>query len=758
MSQFRLGAVATALVALAVTAHALVFDCRTLPEATFAEGAYLADVSARDAAMTGDLALLASADRIEIHDASDPVAPVLLAVWQPSEGTIARVTAAGDLAAVVLTDGTVYVLDLADPAAPIAAPVGDPLPTPVRLVAMAGNRLAAVTGDRTLHLLQLSASAAPAVVWTTTLAQIVAGVALTPTNAYVVGQYLGLVTLDAGDDTPEPTHALAPPSDSQWYDVAVVGESLLIEEEYVRWIDTGGGLEPFPERRLRACSIADPALPVLGGTTLLPASNYPALCACGPLGLVWNGASLVAVRLEGGTPPAIEGTLSRTQTVTALATGLRAAAAVTAGGFRLYAVANPRTLAPRRWFRQELIYGGFTRHAGGDRYVVEGLSYHWGFSGWQGWAASLQAYDLADDSAVTIFYVQSTTDYLETPEPLVVAEGFGPGDDRVYFRWTDGTIWVSPIEGSALYHALPASGEFAASGVWAFVATADTLFRINCSNTSAPYVASAHPLEAQPTCLYSPFGSTLIAGYASGRVDVYYWGAGMDLETFQVGGPVRSLAVDAELILVGTDDAVEAIDYFEIVYPDKDHGDVLHLLDTELPVTSLVANGGYVYAAQGQLGARMALVTGVGTQVLDLGYSGPPVDRLYGVWGESSDFGLLGTSLNLGIAMAAHCALEVGVPDVPPGLALSVAAAPNPFNPRTTVTFTLARAQTARLDLFDLCGRRVRTLAEGSFAAGSHAVTWDGRDHAGRGCATGVYLARVRGEAGTAQVKLTLLR
>jgi len=71
-------------------------------------------------------------------------------------------------------------------------------------------------------------------------------------------------------------------------------------------------------------------------------------------------------------------------------------------------------------------------------------------------------------------------------------------------------------------------------------------------------------------------------------------------------------------------------------------------------------------------------------------------------------------------------------------------AAPNPCNPRTELSFTLARAGRVRLVLYDLAGRPVRELVVGELPAGPHAVTWSGEDDAGRPVASGVYLARLR--------------
>ena len=68
---------------------------------------------------------------------------------------------------------------------------------------------------------------------------------------------------------------------------------------------------------------------------------------------------------------------------------------------------------------------------------------------------------------------------------------------------------------------------------------------------------------------------------------------------------------------------------------------------------------------------------------------------------------------------------------------------PNPFNPRTTVAFSLQQPGQVLDRVFDLSGRQVCTLAHGVFRAGEHTVDWDGRDDAGRAQASGGYLVRM---------------
>ena len=85
-------------------------------------------------------------------------------------------------------------------------------------------------------------------------------------------------------------------------------------------------------------------------------------------------------------------------------------------------------------------------------------------------------------------------------------------------------------------------------------------------------------------------------------------------------------------------------------------------------------------------------------------------------------------------------------------------AAPNPFNPQTTVRFELDRDGSAALEIYDLNGRRVRTLVNGHLTAGGHRATWNGRDDAGHSLASGVYLVRLRGNDFVDSRRVALLK
>ncbi|MBD3220897.1 hypothetical protein GF314_06605 [bacterium] len=101
--------------------------------------------------------------------------------------------------------------------------------------------------------------------------------------------------------------------------------------------------------------------------------------------------------------------------------------------------------------------------------------------------------------------------------------------------------------------------------------------------------------------------------------------------------------------------------------------------------------------------------------------------------------------------------IPTAAPDVPAALALH-GAAPNPFNPRTDVRFSLATDAAVHLWIADLAGRRVRTLVHARRAAGEHAVPWDGRDGRGRALGSGTYLAVLEADGARRTSRMTLVR
>lgn len=95
-----------------------------------------------------------------------------------------------------------------------------------------------------------------------------------------------------------------------------------------------------------------------------------------------------------------------------------------------------------------------------------------------------------------------------------------------------------------------------------------------------------------------------------------------------------------------------------------------------------------------------------------------------------------------------------GLDDVP-----ALAASPNPFNPQTTLSYTLENAGPCSLAIYNLQGQCVRSLVQETRASsGRHSATWDGRDDHGSAVASGVYIVRLVHQGGIRTQRLALVR
>ena len=91
-----------------------------------------------------------------------------------------------------------------------------------------------------------------------------------------------------------------------------------------------------------------------------------------------------------------------------------------------------------------------------------------------------------------------------------------------------------------------------------------------------------------------------------------------------------------------------------------------------------------------------------------------------------------------------------------PAVVQLLANVPNPFNPSTTLRFTLPARGPVRLEVFNAAGRSVRTWTWKDLEAGIHGVLWDGRDARGQRLASGAYIVRLQA-GGTQHTRRVIL-
>ncbi|UCH83657.1 MAG: T9SS type A sorting domain-containing protein, partial [Candidatus Latescibacterota bacterium] len=96
--------------------------------------------------------------------------------------------------------------------------------------------------------------------------------------------------------------------------------------------------------------------------------------------------------------------------------------------------------------------------------------------------------------------------------------------------------------------------------------------------------------------------------------------------------------------------------------------------------------------------------------------------------------------------------------DVPPADLVLEQNIPNPFNPVTTIRFSLPSPSRVRLVVYDVKGRHIATLIDERLPAGQRRVAWNGRDSRGNPVSSGVYFYRLKTEDKTLSRKMVLLR
>ncbi len=83
---------------------------------------------------------------------------------------------------------------------------------------------------------------------------------------------------------------------------------------------------------------------------------------------------------------------------------------------------------------------------------------------------------------------------------------------------------------------------------------------------------------------------------------------------------------------------------------------------------------------------------------------------------------------------------------------------PNPFNPETTIRFSLGKTSRVKLSIYNTKGQLVKTLANDILTPGQHQKTWNGRDESGQAVASGVYFYRLDADNYRRTMKMVLMK
>ncbi len=83
---------------------------------------------------------------------------------------------------------------------------------------------------------------------------------------------------------------------------------------------------------------------------------------------------------------------------------------------------------------------------------------------------------------------------------------------------------------------------------------------------------------------------------------------------------------------------------------------------------------------------------------------------------------------------------------------------PNPFNPTTTIRFSLKEASNVSIDIYNLRGQLVKTLVNGVLERDNYEIIWDGKDNSGKNTGSGVYFYKMKNGVYTSTKKMILMK
>ena len=149
-----------------------------------------------------------------------------------------------------------------------------------------------------------------------------------------------------------------------------------------------------------------------------------------------------------------------------------------------------------------------------------------------------------------------------------------------------------------------------------------------------------------------------------------------------------------------------------------------------------------------------ALIAGAGTtdQLMDYMFedtSLPAVGKVYYVLEQIDLDGTINRSNPIEVLLGARFIL-------PTEFASTVY--PNPFNPRTTISYDLPAETDVSIVIYDAIGQEIRQLVSRHYTAGRYSVQWDAKDYLGRSVGSGVYIAEIVAGSNTAIQKMLLLK
>jgi hypothetical protein len=678
----------------------------------------------RDCDAQGDTLATALEYGVQFWDMADPGAPVDLGTFYTETWRAYAVDLRDGLAAVTTLNGNLHILDATDPAAPVElSSLSSAGTSPDVLLRESGGTLMAYTAGNTYNGLQVHDLSDPA-------------------NPVTRGSAL-ITGLES---------------------VAALGDTLLA-------LAVGAGLY--------SVDVSDPDNPSIldldsmaGSFTNVTASGDLAVVAAKTTGFyvfdVSNPADPVELSLTVAT---VNPDFDNLTVMEVMLDGTLLYAVCNFAGPLLYDLADPvnpvligydpaldsSSQAPFVAFRDGCIEGGrlYATHldsedagikvfdiVGADPLLL-GNAAHTDFSRFAGISGDMM-YSCNGDTGVNGFELVGNELQFRARMQLVRAWGVEAHGNIVYVASTDDglviTDWIDPVN-PVIVGALD-MGQARAVRVHGDIAYVSAftqgLHSIDISDPANPLLLDSETFDGMASAQLDIGASVVATADEGGGMNLWDVSDPSDilhLSNYPTAGKANDVAINGDIVyLVEKNAGVHIVDISDPTMPA-----LLGMFDSGFAM-GLELDPGKLYVASGTDGVNLYDLMDPLAPLLEASQDTPGTalalfsddERLL----VADDSGLTLITITNDLTAAGPTPLADGS---------FLAAFPNPFNPRTDLRFELAEAAELTLAVYDLSGRRLRTLAAGRLDAGTAQFTWDGKDDGGKGLASGVYFARLAG-------------
>ena len=367
----------------------------------------------------------------------------------------------------------------------------------------------------------------------------------------------------------------------------------------------------------------------------------------------------------------------------------------------------------------------------------------------------------------------------------------GPVFTTLYAGGTDDMTWYneySDYDGSnTLYY----TGSWTPNHAVLIVGWDDAL--VHAGGTGGWIVKNSWGTSWGGTCGYGAEGGYFTIAYESANIGMYssYINEWEDYDTesevlyYDEGGPstaygygsatawglckfVPSATTFLNYVEIWTTDITTDVDIY--VYDDFDGSALTNLLDikfnlafTEAGYHSVALDAPPEIIGGDDVYVAVKYTNNTFTHPVPCDYQGPvetATTYLSPTGADGSWADMAGYSCDIAIRIRTN-PISVPVEDIPDYVPSSFGLSknyPNPFNPATTIVYSLERRSQVEVAIFNLLGQKIATLVKGEMPAGEHSVVWNGTDLGGNQVASGIYLYQLRAGEFVDSRKMLLLK